>query len=396
MRLLLFSSLLLLPTMSSVHAEGVQPSQASAVATVATPTYRVAAADILEVTVQDHADLSRTAVVLPDGTISYPYVGEFKASGLTLREIADRVTAALSKEIAGPQVTVTIKSLHERLASQVSVLGAVRTPGKHVLKEGWRVFDLLVEAGGLPIDRPDAFAGNLVRNGTENISVDIARIMSATDAKANILLMPGDVLLVHETAANRSEVQILGEVVHTGTYNIGKDGSIVALISAAGGPTTRAALTKATITHNGQTQTVDLSGFLSEGKIPESVKIAPGDTLFIPQSKLVFYVYGAVAHPGLQTYPDGQGMTTLNAIALAGGQAADANLKAVAVNHPNPRGKATTMTLNLDDLIKKGDLSKDVALQPGDILYVPSHKRNGGPSFATFLSALPIIGFLAR
>ncbi len=392
MRSLIICSLLFLTTMPGLRADETQQPKTPPTTSTGISSYRVAAEDVLDIAVQDHPDLSKTTVVLPDGTISYPYAGEFKASGLTLHEIADRITGALRKEIAGPQVTVTIKSLHERPASQVSILGAVHTAGKHNLKEGWRILDLLIEAGGLAGDHPIGFTASMVRNGAEIIPVDLARVMSGTDAKANLLLLPGDILVVREVVQAAVQIQIMGEVAHPGAFGIPANASIVTVLSAAGGPTPRAALSKTVITHNGQTRTVDLSGFLTEGKVSENVKLETGDTLFIPENRLSYSVYGAVAHTGLQVYPDNQKISALTALSLAGGQGPGANLKAVSVIHPSKDGKPDIKTINLEDVIKKGDISKDVALQPGDILYIPSHKS--GPSFAGFLSALPIIGFL--
>ena len=379
---------------SGIRADEATPAKALPASAAETPIYRIAAQDVLDITVQDHADLSKTTLVLPDGTISYPYIGEFKASGLTLHQISDRIAGALSKEIASPQVTVTIRSLHERLPSQVSVLGAAHSTGKYTLKEGWRVLDLLIEAGGLPMDHPATFSAGIIRNGSSIIPVDLAKIFAATDVKANFLLMPDDILVVREVVSTLARIQILGEVGKPGAFSLPPDGSIVTLLIAAGGPTPRAALSKATITHNAQTVTVDLSGFLSEGKISDKVKLESGDTLFIPQNKMSYSVYGAVAHPGYQAYPDGQSISALAALSLAGGQNADANLKAVSVIHPSKTGTPDVTSLNVDDMIKKGQLSKDVMLQPGDILFVPTRTHKGGFGFASLLYAMPYLGFL--
>lgn len=395
MRLPIICSLLFLTTISGLRADEVKQATPPPPA-VEMPVYHIAPEDVLDIVVQDHADLSKTTVVLPDGTMSYPYVGEFKASGLTLREITDRITRALSKEISGPQVIVTIKSLHERPASQVSIIGAAHSTGKHILKEGWRVLDLLIESGGLPVDHLETFSASIIRNGSEIIPVDLPRIFSATDIKANFLLMPNDLLVVRDTTAAppATQVEILGEVNRPGTVTIPKDGSIVAMIASVGGPTSRAALSKATITHNGQTKIVDLSGFLSEGKIPASIKLEAGDTLFVPQNKLSFSVYGAVAHPGPMVYPETQSLTALTALALAGGHAGNANLKAVTVTHPSPSGKPTVTQINLDNVMKNGDLTKDVPVQPGDILFIPSTKSKNNFSLGNVFSALTIARLL--
>jgi polysaccharide export outer membrane protein len=391
MRYFLLCSLLCLMNTPVVRADDATPKQAPPASTTGTSSYHIAPQDVLDITIQDHADLSKTTTVLPDGTISYPYVGEFKASGLTLREITDRITGALSKEIASPQVTVTIRTLHERTPSQVSVLGAAKTTGKFTYKEGWRVLDLLIECGGLPADKGAQFTAVLKREGSETIPLDLAHILSVTDTKANIPLMPNDVLFVTEYIAAPSVAQVLGEVGHPGNVLLPKDGSIIPVLLAAGSPTPRAALSRSRITHNGQTTTVDLTGFLKDGMIDPSIKLESGDELFIPPNNLSFYVEGAVAHAGAEPYPDGQKVTVRSALSMAGGQTPSANLKGAGIFHRTPDGKATFTKINLDDMLNKGDRSKDVALEPGDTLVVPGrHKAGGvgGIGLASVLSAL--------
>lgn len=401
MRSLILCSLLFLTTMPALRADDTSPAKTDAAKTDVKTTgetgaYRVSPEDVLDVTVQNHDDLSKSTVVLPDGTISYPYVGEFKASGLTLHEVSDRITAALSKEIANPQVMVTIKSLHERQPSQVSIWfngSSGKTAGRYILKEGWRVLDLLIEAGGLPTDHSAAYTAYIMRQGSENIPVELPRILSGSDPKANIPLLSGDLLVVQQFTILPSQIQVLGDVAHTGAYALPKDGSLVPILTAAG-PLPSAALSKCEITHGDTTTVVDLSGFLTQGRIPGKIKLESGDTLFIPQNKLIYSVYGAVGHQGKMPYPDNQPISALTALSNAGGQAQDANLKQVSLVHPVPGGKAEVKTINLEDAIKKGDISKDVALAPGDILFVPSH-RHSGSSFglSSLISALPFIGY---
>lgn len=393
MRHLILCSLLFLMATPVLRADDTTPKQPAPPTPTSAPSYRVTPEDVLDISVQDHADLSKTAVVLPDGTISYPYVGEFKASGMTLHEIQDRITGVLSKEILNPAVTVTIKTLHERPVSQVVVMGPVRTSGKFTLKEGWRVLDLLVECGGLPNNPGGGFIASLVRKNVSN-SLELPRILSGTDLKANLLLEPNDILIVREVIFTPATINILGEVTHTGTMQLPKDGSMISILIAAGGPTPRAALSKSTITHNGETTSVDLSSFLIEGKVAPSIKLEAGDTLFVPVNTRTYSVYGSVGRQGLETYPDSQPITALTALTIAGGQTADANLKAAQVVHPTKGGSPNITTINLEDAIKKGNLANDVALAPGDILFIPSRKKGNGFNLSSILTVLSVRSLL--
>ena len=58
---------------------------------------RVAPSDVIQIRVLNQPDLDVQVRVAPDGTISFPYVGRFRAAGLTEDEVAARIRAALAR-----------------------------------------------------------------------------------------------------------------------------------------------------------------------------------------------------------------------------------------------------------------------------------------------------------
>ena len=58
---------------------------------------RVAPSDVIQIRVLNQPDLDTQVRVAPDGTISFPYVGRFRAAGLTEDEVAARIRAALAR-----------------------------------------------------------------------------------------------------------------------------------------------------------------------------------------------------------------------------------------------------------------------------------------------------------
>lgn len=382
MRSLLLCLLALITAISGVHAQDNKSTAA--------PPYRIAAGDVLEVTVQDHTDLSKVISVLPDGTISYPYVGELNVTGLTLKELTARLSAGLGKQIATPIILITIQKMHEVITNQVVALGAIKTPGKHQIRDGYRILDLVIDSGGLsfPLETESAA---IIRNGVENIKVDLQKVMSATDLKANLELKANDIIMFTAVEPPKQEAQVLGEVNRPGTVPVTRDGGLTGILNAVGGLTARAALSQAQLTHNGKTKQVDLHTLNTEGRIPADFVVAPGDTLFIPKNKTEFSVYGSVGHPGVQIYPEDKPLTVISALSIAGGLSADANLKNVLLVHPTATGKSKVDVVNMDLLLKKGDLSKDLPLKPGDILYVSAKvPRRVGEGILDYLSFVPL------
>ncbi|TMI82682.1 MAG: hypothetical protein E6H03_05125 [Bacillati bacterium ANGP1] len=131
----------------------------------------------------------------------------------------------------------------------------------------------------------------------------------------------------------------------------------------------------------------------------QNIVLQPGDTLFIPDDTASrFYVVGDVARPGV--YPLKGHVTVLEAIAIAGGptQHGIGTSKTVQIvrrndgsspditasTQPGPvqrlGDRGVVMTLDLGAMTR-GDLSKDEALRPGDVLVVPE----------TGASAIPVI-----
>lgn len=381
MRYLLSLTLLILalvPGMRATAADGA-----------VMPAYKIASDDVLDITVQDHTDLSKAVTVLPDGSISYPYLGELVVSGMTLRAVSERITVALRKQITDPIVTITVKSLHERAGRMVSILGAVKSPGKRTLKDGWKILDVIAECGGLTVDRPELVSATLIRGGSETISVDLIRVLSVADPKANITLMADDVLLVHELDSSLIQAQVMGEVARPGFYYVPKDGAVSTFINEAGGFTPKAALSKATLTHAGKTTDIDLRSLLVDGHAA-GIKIVPGDKLYIPQNRLFYALIGAVGHTGMQDYPEDKTVTVLSALTMAGVQSSGANLKSVSVIHPTKDGKPSIVVVNVEIMLKKGDTSKDVTLLPGDIVYVPSKSQRSGVGIGDALGYLSL------
>jgi polysaccharide biosynthesis/export protein len=58
---------------------------------------RVAPSDVIQIRVLNQPDLDVQVRVAPDGTISFPYVGRFRAAGLTEDEVAAWIRAALAR-----------------------------------------------------------------------------------------------------------------------------------------------------------------------------------------------------------------------------------------------------------------------------------------------------------
>lgn len=108
--------------------EGPGPTTTSAQAPPNPRAYKIGLQDQLKITVFDEADMSTTYRVDADGFITFPLIGRVSASGATIAELEQRITAALANGyIRNPQVRIEIDQYKSQ---SVYVIGEVRSPGK--------------------------------------------------------------------------------------------------------------------------------------------------------------------------------------------------------------------------------------------------------------------------
>jgi polysaccharide export outer membrane protein len=159
--------------------------------------YQINPGDVLEIMVWDEDALSRQARVRPDGFISLPLAGEFRAGGVTPAALAEAIKTGLGSFMNDdPTVTVT---LIEMSGNIVYVLGKVNRPGAFPVLTKVDVTQALAWAGGLNAfaDEGDIQILRRLDDGTQRaISFDYGSIKNGEQLETNILLQSGDVLVV--------------------------------------------------------------------------------------------------------------------------------------------------------------------------------------------------------
>ena len=123
--------------------------------------YRIRPGDTLRIEVLEDNALNRSALVLPDGTISFPLAGTLRASGRTVSEVQNSLASGLASNFAAtPNVFVSVNTLAERKPVRsrraaappviaTYVMGEIGKPGKIEVSPETTILQLLAEAGGL-------------------------------------------------------------------------------------------------------------------------------------------------------------------------------------------------------------------------------------------------------
>lgn len=170
-------------------------------------------------------------------------------------------------------------------------------------------------------------------------------------AGAEFFLGPADVINIHVLSTTERGPEAEPNI--SGIYHVSPDGFIdMHLI----GPVQVTGMTPVILRQTLQT------------KLKEYMKY-PDVTVNIEQvvnSRIL--ILGEVRYPGVYTL--GRETTALDALAMAGGQLISSllwDVKVVRGNMANP----TLININLERAMKQGDLSQNVLLQSGDIVFVP-------------------------
>ena len=123
------------------------PEVVSALYNAAQTEYRVGPFDLIEISVFQVPDLSKTVKVSASGEIALPLIGTLQAGGKTVSELETDIKSRLeAKYLQSAQVSVFVK---EANSQQVTVDGAVNTPGIVTISGQTTLLQTIAMSGGL-------------------------------------------------------------------------------------------------------------------------------------------------------------------------------------------------------------------------------------------------------
>ncbi len=197
------SALLLAVTLCACGGTSLQPEDLAPTA-FASPTgaYLIGPGDTLDIFVWREPELSISVPVRPDGRISTPLVEDMVAVGRTPTALARDIETVLSEYIRSPQVNVIVRGFVGTFGAQIRVIGQAAQPQSIVYRDRITLMDVVIEVGGLT----QFAAGNrsrVIRNSggeTREIRVRLDDLINEGDLGQNILMQPGDVLIIPEAA----------------------------------------------------------------------------------------------------------------------------------------------------------------------------------------------------
>ena len=278
--------------------------------------YVIGRGDLLAVEVFDVPELTRELRVSQNGTVGFPLLPtRLHLAGLTEIQAQQKIAEVLEANglVSHPEVLVSAK---EKKSKPITIVGAVAHPMVYEVNRPVTVLEVLAEAGGIANDAGDSI------------------IISRPDQSSN--------------SASGEPPEITPD-------------------DPAGAPSATTA--SAAPPPLGNTITVNLNDLLEVGDMRNNIPVQAGDIITVPHAGIV-YVLGAVARPGgFVVTNDRAQLSTLKALALAGGLTATARRNQAVIIRKDAGGQQHEVFVDLGKILKQE--SEDVRLQASDVLYVP-------------------------
>ena len=141
--------------------------------------------------------------VRPDGRITIPLVKDMPAVGKTPSMLEEDIRLQLSQYIEDPLVSVIVNEFAGTFSQQVRIVGATAQPASLPYRANMTVLDAMIAVGGLS----EFAAGNrakLIRFDKQlgrqrEYALRLTDLLKRGDSKANVLLQPGDVIIIPES-----------------------------------------------------------------------------------------------------------------------------------------------------------------------------------------------------
>ncbi|HCM05276.1 MAG TPA: capsular biosynthesis protein [Oceanospirillales bacterium] len=155
--------------------------------------YTLGAGDLISISVYDEEDLSLEVRIGLSGQISYPLLGDVAVSGLSPKQLEDKLVAGLKGPyLVDPSVTVSIQEYRP-----FYVIGEVKKPGGYPFHPGLTVDKAISISGGFTerASKSSIFvvhdSGNLEQKRSDDDEKEAVKLFD--------VIQPGDVITIEQS-----------------------------------------------------------------------------------------------------------------------------------------------------------------------------------------------------
>jgi polysaccharide export outer membrane protein len=286
--------------------------------------YTLGAGDRIKVSMYKIPDLSGEFLVLVDGTIGFPIIGNLNVSGMTLNQLTAVLKSKYSEYVKRPVISVGLVSPRPLT---IAIGGEVGIPGSYTLipdkdQKAVKLTEIIQKAGGTTAsaDISQVRVIRIIQGQPKELNLNLWQLTQKGDQSQNIALRDGDSIII----PTKKQID-LAEVRELGDLNFGLQ----------------------------------------------------------PAQEINFAIVGEVYRPGAyKVNPDRssgandetkqQPPRLSRAIQLAGGIKPLADIRQISIQRLTRSGIPQTIEVNLMNLLQSGDLKEDIILQNGDSITIPT------------------------
>jgi len=221
--------------------------------------------------------------------------------------------------------------------------------------------------------RPDGYIsfpliGDVVAGGKtlEQLRQDIAFKLKKYIKSANVAIIVREI--------NSIKIYVAGEVKAPGVFKLNRPITLLHIFSMVQGLKDTADLKNSYLLRDGKKINIDIHALVKRDDFSQNIILKANDFIFIHDNfSSRINIMGEVGAPQVLTYKDN--MTILDAVLLADGLTDIAKPEETHIYRKvfNERGEQYTkrIRIDLERVIVKGDLTKNILLEPGDIIHIP-------------------------
>ena len=168
--------------------------------------YRLQPNDVIEIQYRYTPEYNQTASVQPDGFVTLQLIGDVKLDGLTLEQARANIIERVSARLRDPEVFILLKDYEK---PHFVVGGEVTSPGRFELRGHMTAVEAIAMAGGFKTlsakhSQVILFRRTDAENG-ETRTLDLKKIMYKPMLEEDVMLRPGDMLLVPQNRISKIE-----------------------------------------------------------------------------------------------------------------------------------------------------------------------------------------------
>jgi polysaccharide export outer membrane protein len=152
--------------------------------------------DTIRVTFPGASSLDKLVLIRRDGRVTLPLIGEFKAAGLTPKDMEKQLLELYGPNLQTKEVSVSVESS----AFPVYVTGAVLRPGKVLSDRPLTALEAVMEAGGPDYTKANLRSVRILRTragNTEHFTLNLKKVLQGQNGD-QFQLKPSDIVYVPE------------------------------------------------------------------------------------------------------------------------------------------------------------------------------------------------------